>query len=212
MNLGPSSLQEGKRYLLKAASESGGCRLGSARDHACNSHLAVGKLLTKVCFQSALKDLLSSTLSSSGPSRRLDCWCCCQQRFSCAWISSRHARSALSEAIFDFRKSLKVLAVLMPVSVTCAFRLMLSRSATLARTRNLLHSQSVDQGAVYMNKFLRCCCKVAASPISLLFSAPSFAQWQSAVDVRTLLQGMRLLSMLLLALQCTLLPLLAAPC
>jgi hypothetical protein len=113
---------------------------------------------------------------------------------------------------FDFRKSLKVLAVLMPVSVTCAFRLMLSRSASLARTRNLLQSQSLDQGAVYMNKFSRCCCKVAASPISLLFSAPSFAQWQSAVDVRTLLQGMRLLSMLLLALQCTLLPLLAAPC
>jgi hypothetical protein len=124
----------------------------------------------------------------------------------------QHARSVLSEAIFDFRKSLKVLAVLMPVSVTCAFRLMLSRSASLARTRNLLQSQSLYQGAVYMNKFSRCCCNVAASPISLLFSAPAFAQWQSAVGASTLLLGICLLSMLLLALQCTLLPLLAAPC
>jgi hypothetical protein len=152
MNLGPSSLQEEKRYLLKAASESGGCWRETARDHPRDNHLAVGKLLTKVRFQSALKDLLSITLSSSGPSRRLDCWCCCQQRFSCAWTSSRHARSVLSEAIFDICTSVKLFEELMFVSVTCAFRLMLSRSASVARTRHLSQRQSLDQGTIYINK------------------------------------------------------------
>jgi hypothetical protein len=45
------------------------------------------------------------------------------------------------------------------VMVTCAFRLVLSRSAPTARTRHLRLRQSLDQGTVYINKLSQCCCK-----------------------------------------------------